>query len=294
MSIPCYQKTMEIPLRSVRSEPMFFLKKEDLQRLNLEAPKPSPALPSAPPATQSVPLPSVDPARIEAIKRRAKEILDSGRTPESLYVCAVPRGLFRPASAEKPIMLLFSHPFAVNDYLRATGTPGSARQLKVEMMPEAARSWLSLGVETAALDRCPRCPQFLSINLAGMAKWTKEDFAKVWAHHRAARSICSEERIRAAMKHSAAGSHAAARSELEYVRDHFECGVPYLHQMIGLLAGAQQDEVAKATAMERLKEFGPEFEGPLDFSPNLMATAMVGLMANFGIASVPGQSHPGP
>jgi hypothetical protein len=274
---------------------MFFRKKEDLQRLNLEAPKQAPTL-AAPPPIQSHPLPSVDPTRLEAIKHRAKEILDSGRTPESLYVCAVTRGLltFQPASAQKPVMLLFSHPFAVNDYLRATGTTGSALQLQVETLPKSARSWLSLGVETAALDRCPRCPQFLSINLAGMANWTKEDFAKVWAHHRAARSVCSEDRIRSAMKHSAAGSHAAARSELEYVRDHFDCGVPYLHQMIGLLAEAQQDEVAKATAMERLKEFGPEFEGPLDFSPNLMATAMVGLMANFGIVSVPAHSHPGP
>jgi len=86
------------------------------------------------------------------------------------------------------------------------------------------------------------------------------------------------------MTHMAAGSHAAARSDLEYVRDHFDCGVPYLHQMIGLLAGMQQDELAKAAAMERLKEFGPQFEGPLDFSPELMATATVGLMTNFGIA----------
>jgi hypothetical protein len=253
---------------------MFFRRKEDLQRLNLEAPKPAPTPPSVAPTTQSIPLPSIDPARIEAIKNRAKEILDSGRTPESLYVCAVTRGLltFQPASAEKPMMLLFSHPFAANDYLRAKGTPGSARQLRVETLPESARSWLSLGVEAAALDRCPRCPQFLSIKLAGMAKSTNDDFAKVWAHHRATRLVMSEGRIRSAMTLSAAGSHAAALTELEYVRDHFDCGVPYLHQMIGLLAGAQQDEVAKASAMERLKEFGPEFEGPLDFSPNLMAT----------------------
>jgi hypothetical protein len=58
--------------------------------------------------------------------------------------------------------------------------------------------------------------------------------------------------------------------------------------MIGLLAGMQQDELAKATAMERLKEFGPQFEGPLEFSPELLATAAVGLMANFGIAPAAG------
>jgi hypothetical protein len=45
----------------------------------------------------------------------------------------------------------------------------------------------------------------------------------------------------------------------------------------------QQDEPSKAVAMERLKEFGPQFEGPLDCSPQLFATASVGLLASFGI-----------
>ena len=35
--------------------------------------------------------------------------------------------------------------------------------------------------------------------------------------------------------------------------------------------------------MERLREFGPEFEGPVEFSPEFAAKAMVGLMANFGM-----------
>ena len=86
------------------------------------------------------------------------------------------------------------------------------------------------------------------------------------------------------MNHLSAGSHAAARSDLEYVRDHFDCGVPYLHQMIGLIAGLQHDEVARSNAMERLKEFGPEFKSPLEFSTELLVTATLGMMANFGIA----------
>ena len=270
---------------------MFFHKKEELQRLNLEAPRPGPTPPSAAtPATQSIPLPNIDPARLEAVRHRAKEILDSGRIPEWLSVCWSTNGLllFQPARDQKPVMLLFSSPFAASDYLRATGTPGTVRQLKVETLPQSAQSWLSLGLQAAVLDRCPRCPQFLSIDLAGMAKWAKEDFAKVWAHLRATRLVLGETRIRSAMAQLAAGSHAAARSDLEYLRDHFDCGVPYLHQMIGLLAGMQQDELAKATAMERLKEFGPQFEGPLEFSPELLATATVGLMANFGIVPAAG------
>jgi len=274
---------------------MFFRKKEDLQQLNLEVPKPAPARPPAAPPAPNPLTQNVDPARLEAVNQRAKEILDSGRIPEWLFVCRVNNGLltFKPAADQKPVMLLFSSPFAVLDYLRATGTAGAVGQLKVEKLPEAAQSWLALGLQAAVLDRCPRCPQFLSINLASMTKWNTEDFAKVWAHFRATRMVLSEIRVRSAMSHLAAGSHAAARSDLEYIRDHFDCGIPYLHQMIGLVAGIQQDESAKANAIERLKEFGPQFQGPLEFSPQLMATATAGLMASFGmVPRTPGQSDP--
>lgn len=47
-----------------------------------------------------------------------------------------------------------------------------------------------------------------------------------------------------------------------------------------------KDEAAKAAAMERLKEFGPQFAGPFEFSPQLSATATVGLLGNFGIVPV--------
>jgi hypothetical protein len=229
---------------------------------------------------------------MEAVNRRAKEILDSGRIPEWLFFCATPQGLLMLRTADqKPVMLLFSHPFAANDYLRATGVTGTVSQLKVETLPESVQRWISLGVHAAVFDRCPRCPQYLPVGLADVAKWTKEDFAKAWAYLRATRLVLGGIRIQAAIAHMAAGSHAAARSDLEYVRDHFDCGVPYLHQMIWLSAG--DDELAKATAIERLKEFGPQFEGPLECSPELLATALVGLTAHFGILRAPGQKEAG-
>ena len=61
---------------------MFFGKKEDFQRLGLEGPIAGPTPPPALPPTQSTPPSSIDPATVEAVKRRAKEILDSGRIPE--------------------------------------------------------------------------------------------------------------------------------------------------------------------------------------------------------------------
>jgi hypothetical protein len=93
-------------------------------------------------------------------------------------------------------------------------------------------------------------------------------------------------RIQSSMKHSGPGSLAAARSDLEYVRDHIDCGVPYLHQMIGIIAGMQQDASAMAAAMERLKEFGPQFGGSLILTPQsgrFLATAKVGMLTYFGM-----------
>ena len=180
-------------------------------------------------------------------------------------------------------MLLFSSPFATTDYLRATGTQGTVGQCRVDALRELAQSWIASGVQAATLDRCPRCPEFLSIALAGLANWTKEDFAKIWVRHRATRLVLGELRVRSALDHVAKGTHAAARSDLEYARDHFDCGIPYLHQMIGLLAGLEGDESGKAVCVERLKEFGAEFECSLDFSPELLVKAMTGLMLNFGM-----------
>jgi hypothetical protein len=262
--------------------------------LNLEAPKPGRSASSlGTTATESIPLPNADPAKVEAIRSRAKDLLDAGRIPEWLFACRVANGLLMLKAPAGPVMLLFSSPFAASDYLRATSTQSTAGQFNVQALPELTQSWLSSGIQTASLDRCPRCTHCLSIPLGSMAKWSTEDFAKIWAHHRATRLVMSEIQIRSAMNHSAAGSHAETRRDLEYLRDHFDCGLPYLHQVIGLLAGAQGDEAAKAASLERLREFGPQFACPLDFSPELLATAMVGLMTNFGIVPK-GKSDPVP
>jgi hypothetical protein len=137
---------------------------------------------------------------------------------------------------------------------------------------------MAAGVEAAVLDRCPRCPKFVGIGLAQMVKWTREDFAKIWAQHRGTRLAMGEIRYLSVLKRFSAGSFAEARADLEYIRDHFDCGIPYLHQMIGMIAGLQKDHTAKAAAIERLKEFGPQFEVSLDSSGQLIGTISVGMI----------------
>ncbi|MGA7236319.1 MAG: hypothetical protein WBY44_11600 [Bryobacteraceae bacterium] len=266
-----------------------FFRKQDSQRMDLEASKAGSV--SAPPGLppQANPFGVADPAKTEAVKRKAEEILESGRIPDCLFLCGVGNGILTLVGGprEKPVLLLFSTVFAAADYLRATGAKGTPIQLKAENLPRFAQSWAGIGVRWAALDRCPRCPQnpCLTVALEPMTKWTAEDFAKLWAGHRAARLVLGEIRVRSAMQHKTAGDHAAALIDLEYVRDHFDCGVPYLHQMIWLYAA--NDESARRTAADRLKEFGQEFDIPAEPSAKtlsqFMATAMVGLLAYFGI-----------
>jgi hypothetical protein len=188
---------------------------------------------------------------------------------------------------QKPVVLLFSTPFVATDYLRFTKSAGGVRQFAVDTLPQLAQSWLTSGAVAAAIDRCPRCPQFLSYPLADLTKCTRADFAKIWAYHRAARLVLGGIRVRSAMGHMASGDFTAARTDLEYVRDHFDCSVPHLHQAIAYISETLQDEPGKAAAMDRLKEFGPQFAGPLEFSPKVWATMIVGLTASFGVLNIP-------
>lgn len=256
---------------------MWFRKKGDIQRLSLEVSK------TEPPA-ETTPC-TVDPARAEEVVRRTQQILDSGRIPEALYLCSVGDGVltFRFQADKKPAMLLFSTPFSANDYLRFTNSHAGLGHFNADALPILAQSWIKSGVEFAVLDRCPRCNHLNAVELAGMTRWTREHFAAFWASHRASREVYAEHRIRSAFNHMNAKALAAARGDLEYVRDHFDCSVPYLHQMIGIIADGEGDAEAKAAATARLKEFGSQFEPPAEFSANYLATAMVGLASSFKI-----------
>ena len=83
-----------------------------------------------------------------------------------------------------------------------------------------------------------------------------------------------------------------ARQALETIRDHIDCSSPYLHELIAFLARMDRDEPAKTQAVERLKDFGPQFadwEARWDTnrSPKTMiqslATAVFGLAKSFDI-----------
>jgi hypothetical protein len=85
-----------------------------VQRLNLTAPKGE-----ASPATQTAPLATLplNPAKQVEVTRRTKPIIASGLAPEFLFLCGNCDNLLTlPAGpGKKPIMLLFTTPFAARD-----------------------------------------------------------------------------------------------------------------------------------------------------------------------------------
>jgi hypothetical protein len=269
-----------------------FKDEQPFQRLDLEAPNRDVPLEQATAFAEPAASIRPTPARTAEIRRRVQQILTSGQAPEWIFVCQIDSGLLGlPYAPDKnPALLLFTDQFAAQDYVRATHVTGRIGQIKLESLPEMARDWVSAGIEHFVLNRCPRCPHFKLIKTAALR--TKQDFVVFWAAERAARWLYGEILFRSASDHIKSGSHAKARADLEYIRDHLNCAIPYLHQLIGLLADVQRDEAARIAADERLKEFG-NFEGTTKFSIEAFSAAAVGLMMNLGmLPNLPGPGSP--
>jgi hypothetical protein len=100
----------------------------------------------------------------------------------------------------------------------------SDRQRSVSQ-PGIGRAYENKGVACHILSG--KVASSVAFSLADIAISTKEEFAKIWAYTRAAHLVGAGIQIQSAMKHSAAGALAAARSDLEYVRDHFnlQCSI---------------------------------------------------------------------
>jgi hypothetical protein len=88
------------------------------------------------------------------------------------------------------------------------------------------------------------------------------------------------------LDHTAARNWQAGKlmgQVMRHIHDHVDCGNPYLYQVIGLLADMRGDHKRKLTALERLKDFGAQFEGEAEFSSQNYAEANVCPLASFGM-----------
>jgi hypothetical protein len=228
-----------------------------------------------------------NPQTVLLVKALAKE-LAVGQKPEFLFVCEISKGVlaFEGGGNGKPTVLLFMTPFAALDYLSATGTAAQVHPIKFEAVPDLAQQCVAAGAGGFALNRCPRCPLILSADLATMAN--KEKFALFWGLRRAAQ-ICFGQR--SAQEFLAAKDPATRRAALELIRDHIDCSVPYVYELLAMVARADDDVPAKSAAVKELEKFGPQFanwELRWDTSSpevwtQAMAEAFAGLCLSFGM-----------
>jgi hypothetical protein len=265
-----------------------------MQRLNLVPPdpRPAPSRSEAPQPSVSPLLPPADPEAVKEVERRKDLILKSGQVPEWIFICGVSNGVLtvQSGAGKKPLMLLFMTPYAASDYIRATRAAAEVKQLKLSSMPEIAGRWMAAGVEGFILNRCPRCNVCLMISIEALKE--RAAFLQVWAMRRATQLYQGQIKVLEYIENQSK-SRPGGRAILEMIRDHIDGSVPYLHELIALHARIDQDEAAKAEALERLKEFGPQFtdwESRWDQSSGAsspyvksLSMAMLGLATSFGI-----------
>jgi hypothetical protein len=269
---------------------------EGIQRLNLAVPDQEvPSTRAAEPAANCITSVQADPAKVAEMERRAVELLKTGWAPRSVFVCQAKVGqvVFRYDQGKRAAMLMFSTPYFAADYIRVTGLAATVGEVKVEALHRVAETWISSGVAGFFLNRSPRCqhPRQSLITTKVLLAQEQAAFHKVWAIDRSTRTYLGGNLVRAACAHLQAHFPADARRLLEEVRDHIDCGVPYLHQILALVYEMLGDQAAKSAAAARLAEFGPQFERQVEFSANLVATASVGLMMTFGLLPVELVAH---
>lgn len=260
-----------------------------IQKLNLIPPDPDRELPTREPehSIQFDPAIKPDAAAVEIVTNLGKQIA-GGPKPEWLFLCGTNDTTvsFQAKKEDKPIMLLFMSALAALDYITATKVPAGVKQLKFTEVPQAARKWLAEGqVGGVSLNRCPRCPVILSIPLEACTEIDK--LAMVWAMRRAVQIYSGQ----LTMKQFLAAQDANARiTALETIRDHVDCGIPYLYELLCFHARIAENQTLKDASLEQLQRFGPPFADwetrwayPSEGLARVLAEAMVGLGLSFGI-----------
>lgn len=232
-------------------------------------------------------LPPADPRAVNEIVRR-QAILKSRQAPEWIFACSGQNGLVTWRHQNQPVMLLFTTPLIARDYITVTKVVAEVRQFQVESLPATARNWVAAGAARFAVNRCPRCAVF---NPYATEDLVHGKFLDVWALARALQWFRGEIVVREYIQYSGA-DRPKARAALEMIRDHIDPAVVWVFELIAFHANMDSDQAANLAAIERLKDFGPEFaDWPSRWStasnPAPMATALakatVGLCHSFGI-----------
>lgn len=195
--------------------------------------------------------------------------------------------------------LLFYSPWMALDYLSERKVPGQVVEYRPDLIPGVAADLVKAGLTHFAIDPCPRCgvANLWDANILESA----EEFARIFTFANLSRRLIAE--IWITRYHALpAGSVKERREILEHVRDHVDCTSPYLHWMIALLAGLEDDEDAKERSIARLNQVGPKLAEKLNGKPfhgwepgsqlATMPEALLGLLWSYGVVKIPRQPAP--
>ncbi|HEX4486671.1 MAG TPA: hypothetical protein VH088_10415, partial [Terriglobales bacterium] len=218
--------------------------------------------------------------------------------PERLFVIGqkIERGIACQSLNYQPgknAMLLFTSGHAANDYIRHNNLHSQVAAMKAEDLQKNASSWCSGGFSAFSLNRCPRCSFIQTVSLEMLSR--TETFHASWALTLALQQWRAERLVRFS---SANFAKTEARTSLEFLRDHVDCGNPHVHQLIAIKARIENDMSAVKFSLQRLAEFGPAFAlsnlNPSGDGKSLdpkwfdtMAKARMSLMNSYGLLKFP-------
>jgi hypothetical protein len=274
--------------------------KSPLTSLDLETPVPPPKTEApANASTKAVTKCSVLHFRDEAHKaavfadqtKQYREWTARGQRPISLYFGVLPQqGLpMSSCSVDGKLTTLyfFDTPFAAKyAFERLRPTPAIAG-CTVGSVPAKGEKWIAAGINSFAMIPCRLCgPRnvFRAENLLSHDKFTQCLGVEIVQRAFRTRGLALQTQAQLAK------NKAVARASLEYLRDHFDAGNPYVHWMIAILAGMEGDMKANADSIAQMEELGPEFAEklrgkPFDASPEsqflTFPEAMMGILLSY-------------
>lgn len=233
----------------------------------------------------------------KGFRRRFEEWQKSGHKPAAIFYLVFPQQGHPLSTSTKDgkrtFLFLFATPQMARAFAAAKDLKAVIAACRLESLPGEADRWIAAGINSYALNPCPRCGNMTLYAITELQ--SEPQFVETWALDAVNRKVFGELVVRGCQNQIGANP-TGVRSSLERMRDHLDCCNPYLHWVIALLAGMAGDMQANAAGIERLEELAPQLAAkvkgktfePGDQSQMLtMGEAMLGLLASYGIVNVP-------
>jgi hypothetical protein len=219
-------------------------------------------------------------------------MVEEGKRPDSLYLLVdiATGGLITVTNPGHFTLPVFTSGFAAADYIKVKSLAGGIHRFPSDSWVTYVQRWRDDGIDSFVLDFCPRCGNGLAIPIKE-EELTEQQLLSLWAVRMTSRNYQAQKLIRAYLDTSSDNGQATGRKEkrklLEELRDHVDCGVPYVHWLIAIEAGIDRDEEVRQESIRRLEEFGQYFKGkvvqsdaPEEWARSL-AEANLGLLGSF-------------